>query len=157
MTFRVNIWKVFGTWSIMIFLVAFSIINNCAHILKAKTLGDTFDWYPYSLFSYVLIAIWLVWHIVSISGCQMEITDTEIMLINRSGKVIKSRGFDEISELKAFEVSPPYRLSFTKGKEWRLDQYYENFERLKQLIEERTGKTFQEPTAKPSRFTKFIG
>ena len=91
--------------------------------------------------------IWSIWWVITLCGRHIEVTDNEVKMVNRSGRLVKSARFDEISELRFGSfISEPrnHWIVGVDGKKWLLSGYCENFQALAQLVEERTGKVFTE-------------
>lgn len=148
MIFKFNKWKVIAPWSIIGLLILLNLLDLGFKLYQTIAFVKPFDPSYYVQCGYVGLAIWYVWYLITLIGRRIEVSGSEIKLINRSDRVVKSRRFDDISDLKfgAF-VTPPrdHWIVFTDGEKWNVSRYLENFEVLIQKIEDRTGKSFVEP------------
>ena len=148
MTFQFNKRKVLGLWSIIGLLILLNLVDLGFKIYRTTGLGIPFESSSNLQFGYIGLAIWWVWHVPTVTGHRIEVSESEIKLVNRAGRVVKSRRFDEISELKlgTFEIPPRnHWMIFADGKKWLVSRYCDNFDVLVRLIEERAGMSFLEP------------
>jgi hypothetical protein len=151
MTFQFNKGKVLSNW---IFIGLFSFlyfVSLCMRLYRAGVHGLALDPSAFLLFSNVGMGIYAIWHVPTLIGRRIEVTESEIKLVNRSGRVVKSRRFDEISKLALGTLETPPRnhwMIFADGKKWLVSKYCDNFDALIRLIEERAGLSFVEPISK---------
>ena len=148
MIFKFNKWKVLGPWSIIGLLIFLNLLDLGFKLYLTVALGQPFDPSYYIQCGYIGLAIWYVWYLVTLIGRRIEVSESEIKFINQSDRVVKSRRFDEISDLKfsPFKTSPRnHWLLFFDGGKWLVSGPIEHLDVLVGVIEERTGKSFVEP------------
>lgn len=110
--------------------------------------GRIFQPYEFVYFAYLPLTIWSIWLALTVCGRHIEVTDSEVKIVNRSGKVDKSARFDKIAALRlgSFIAEPRnHWIVGLEGKKWLLSGYCENHAALVKLVEERSGKSFVEP------------
>ena len=148
MVFRVDSRKMLILFSFLAAFILLNLADSIYMVRRANNLGRPHYGGPIFIILYGVLATWIGWWMVSKIGRSFAIGDTEIKEFNRFGKVIKSRRFDQISELKLGELLDAPRshwMFFSDGKKWLIDPNCENFDTLIQLIEKRTGLSFVEP------------
>ena len=126
MTFKFNKGKVLGNF-VFFFLLAFLyLVGLGMRLFRSGLHGIALDSTSFLEFSYLGMGIWASWYVPNLVGRRIEVTESEIKLVNRSGRVIKSRRFDEISKLKlgTFETPPRnHWMIFADGKKWLVSGY----------------------------------
>ena len=147
MVFKYSRKKVLNNVLFLWVLCGANILALCLKLYSYFRFARPFQSYDFVYFAYLLQTIWSIWWVITLCGRHIEVTDNEVKMVNRSGRLVKSARFDEISELRFGSfISEPrnHWIVGVDGKKWLLSGYCENFQALAQLVEERTGKVFTE-------------